>query len=163
MKFFPIKNQTDKNMQEIKKFIIPKLCKTKYKALRLRNPSVILGALRWFNLWAEFCFGGDFFFFRGDVIKHLGRFEMKKMAKAQRRMANENRNSIIQHIKVSFVEWGGPKERFFFLSFLNYETIKHKTSKLIRPIQWCESRNTLCERVKHYKNFIIDNQLLCCS
>lgn len=26
------------------KFIIPKLCKTKYKALRLRNPSVMLGA-----------------------------------------------------------------------------------------------------------------------
>lgn len=64
--------------------IIPKLCNTKYKAFKLRNPSVILGSGCWFNLWLVCCYGDEcilatlafflfLFFCARDVIKHLGR------------------------------------------------------------------------------------------
>lgn len=39
-------NQNDKQKKTQSKFTIPKLCNTKYKACKLRNPSVILGRLR---------------------------------------------------------------------------------------------------------------------
>lgn len=52
---------------------IPNLCNTKYKAFKLRNPSVILGSGVDSITARRCCYGDDSFQTLGDVIKHLGR------------------------------------------------------------------------------------------